>query len=634
MSSFSLRKKTQTVTRETPLIGGLLILFLLMGISPAARAQGVAVEDYLQRLPENTLLYISWHDLEGLPELRATNPLLRFLDSPEMKANWRSLQDYRERIGAQGEAPPPGAGQPGGTPEETPFCKLASLLKNPGLLALVIPHDGGDSSPRPPQPTTLYLYDMTGMEELLAELETDLTPPGLTRQTYDLEGVAVVETVGDKGPVSYQARVDPWIAGGEDRETVEAWIHAVRTAPERSLKDSIAYRRAASVRPEATQVEVFLNPAVLSQVSERYGEEENQQVGDDLRVLASPRWFDDWELLLFTATFEDDRTRYDAHALQSGEAAGLVEVVAPSVSHFPSLNFAPPHASSYAVVELDLSAIWRVLQDVLQDLPPQSEQLAGGFQGMVEGLLGISLEDLVNAWGREFAQFSYAADRGGTPHTLRTLELDDQQAILAALRALVATFGPQMNLEELPTAPDEDIAYFRLGSREQQENAPPAFESENGSGALYAAVTPKWLLIGRSRDEISQALLRSRQGPAFSDSPLYRSLRERFPPALSTFSFADAERLLASGWAEDMLRQLARSLVEAEHERDESGQAEPGAPEAVPSLEEETISEPDALPPPILAEPPELQIPLGYLKWWVSGTYRDEQGLHHSGYVE
>jgi hypothetical protein len=606
----SLRKTPRRAIRETPLIGGLLILLLLAAISPAARAQDVAVQDYLQRLPENTLLYISWHDLEGLPELRATNPLLRFIDSPEMKANWESLKEYRERIRARDEAPTPEAGRPGRAPEEFPFRKLARLLENPGVLALVIAPDGNDGGSRPPQLTALYLYDMTGMEELLAELETELTPPGLTRRTYDFEGVAVVETAGDKGPVSYQARIASWIVGGDDQETVEAWIRAVQMAPERSLKDTVAYRRATTVRPDGAQVEVFLNPEVLAQVPQERGEGENQPVGDELKALASPRWFEDWELFLFTATLADDRTRYDAHALHAGEAAELVEVVAPSVSHFPSLDFTPPDASSYAVIELDLSAIWRVLQEALQDLPPQSAQLAGGFQGMVEGLLGIPLDELVGAWGREFAQLSYASGEGEIPHTLRVLELADQQVILTALRALVVAFGPQMNLEELPAGPDEDIVYFRLGSRD-------------GPSTFYAAVADKWLLVGRSREEISQALVRSQQGPTFSDSPLYRSLRGRFPPALSTFSFADAERLLASDWAEDMLRGLARSLVEAEHERDESGQAEPGAPEAD-----------DLPPPPTLAEPPELKIPLGYLKWWVSGTYRDEQGLHHSGYIE
>jgi hypothetical protein len=133
VSPRSLRENSLTATPTSR--GFLVLLFLLLLISPlAAAARDAATEEYLQRLPEDTLLYISWRHLDSLAELRATNPLFRFLDSPEMKTNWKHLREYRQRTRSQNESPPEAA-QPAKGRDHIPFRTLAPLLENPGFLA-------------------------------------------------------------------------------------------------------------------------------------------------------------------------------------------------------------------------------------------------------------------------------------------------------------------------------------------------------------------------------------------------------------------------------------------------------------------------------------------------------------------
>src|SRR3970040_2749570 len=80
----------------------LLGLLVWAGLGLPARAQKEPLEQYRGRLPPNTLFYVSWKGLDQLPRLRGTNPLLRFVESPEMKDNWRAVETYFEQAGGVG----------------------------------------------------------------------------------------------------------------------------------------------------------------------------------------------------------------------------------------------------------------------------------------------------------------------------------------------------------------------------------------------------------------------------------------------------------------------------------------------------------------------------------------------------
>jgi len=587
--------------------------FLLLALSPVVTAEELTTDEYQGRLPENTLVCVSWHDLNHLPQLRATNSLLRFLNSPEMKANWKRALEYRQRARkSEQESPPPGEEKAASA--DFPFRKLAPLLTNPGFVAVMIPSPESDPALPPPPSTYLYLYDMTGKEEALAGLEADLLAPGLARRAEEFEGVTLIELTDAKGGVSYQARVDHWLLGGGERTSVENWIRAVRHAPERSFKDSPAYQQARRLRPAGSQVEIVVNPSPLHDLLARTSQAGTAGPSGGLKELAPMLPLQNWELFLLSVSLEADRTRYDFHGIHFQDAGGVTDVIAPSVPHFPSLTFAPTDASSYSVVELDLQAVWGLLQAALADLPPQSAQLASGFEGMIEGVLGFPLDELIAAWGQEFSQLSYSGSGNDDVRTVRVLELRDRGTILAGLRNLATAVGPQLNLEELAAEPDSGVAYFRLGPASDQKTT-SGLEPDDAPGAIHAGVTDRWLLIAPSREDLDRSLAQAAGGSSLSDNAAFQHFRGRFPRGLSTFSFVDAERLLASGAIRDLVGQIMSGLADANKKQDDSQDAE---------------SEPAAEP----RETFEAEVPTGYLKWWVSGTSRDEAGLHHLGYIE
>jgi hypothetical protein len=115
---------------------------------------------------------------------------------------------------------------------------------------------------------------------------------------------------------------------------------------------------------------------------------------------------------------------------------------------------------------------------------------------------------------------------------------------------------------------------------------------------------------------------------------MFQSLRGRFPSNLSTFSFVDVERLLNSEDAKEFLQMLTEQATAAERKEEASEPAELEPPGPAPSTEAPSQPEDSPPPEPFPSRPPDLEIPTGYLKWWVSGTFRDQQGLHHTGYIE
>src|SRR3990172_3966169 len=174
----------------------LLLLTLFLPLALPVAAQEGSITDYQERLPEETIFYLTWHGLEGLKELRATNPLLRFLDSPEMRANWEALKDfYRRQEEARAKQKSKAeSGKPERTKTEMDLHELAPLLSNPGLIAVLAPPATDEAAAERPEPGVVYLYDSTGKEELLATLEARAGAKDKTTTEYDFEGTTVVET--------------------------------------------------------------------------------------------------------------------------------------------------------------------------------------------------------------------------------------------------------------------------------------------------------------------------------------------------------------------------------------------------------------------------------------------------------
>ncbi len=596
-------------------LAGLLLLFL----SPAAAAQEDNLLPYQGRLPEDTLFILSWKGAANFDRLRSTNPLLRLLGSPEMKANWQALEDFYQQQEKQG---PPAGGQ---KPEETrhkqeiPWRELAPLLSNAGLLAVVLPPQAeGTPSPRA-EPAWLLLYDSTGKEEALAALETKYRDPKVTFRTYEFEGVGMTETVDASGkPTDYAARLERWVVYGNNKEIMQAWIQALRAAPARSLKDVNIYQRTRALADPNSQLEAFLNIALISRQLERVPAQANSPSPERM---AEALGLNDFEAGILSISLEAARARYQV-VFTPGAAASGQPILGPAVREFPSLGFAPAGTAFYSVAEINLAGVWARLQEVLSGLaPPGQARLFQGFVAMGESVLGMKVDEMLAAWGTELATISYSGGDGKL-HSLRAFALRDRERVLLALANLQQVFGENVRIEEMPSPAASEVKYLQFSARAPagEADAPPPF--------LYATVSPQWALLADERSALERALRPIETGQGLRDNPVFQQARSRFPAELTGFSFADAEKLLASPdfaqWLEKMAQQLARGARQE--------MAAKKAPESSPPPT--TPEQPLAAQTPEIPPAPEFKIPKGYLKWLVSATSRDARGLFFTGTIE
>ncbi len=598
-----------------------LSLLALLALAVPSRAQEPTLEDYRDRLPEQTILCVSWQNLSELETLRATNPLLRLLGSPEMKANWKALEEYQRELEKRKPAGERAAARTARTSSD--IADLARLATNPGFIALVAPPRSAEASGSPREPTMVFLYDATGQEELLARLDAQNRKPGEKRSTYKFEGATVEESRDAEGkPKKYEARVGRWLVGGSERETFEAWIYAVREAPESSLRDSAAYQRAQSLWSPGSQVRGYLDVSLLMEnlraaPPSKPGEPTAAQVFEALDLHR-------WEVLTFDATLDASAVRYEVTGHQGGEREGLLGVLGLPVDEFPSLRLAPSNAVAYSAAQVDLLAAWTYLLEAVDTFaPPPQAGMIQGVLAMAEGLLGMPLDELMAAWGDEYAQFS-STDDDGTLRSVYALSLRDREQVLATLRHVVEKDVVFLPVEEVSAGETAGGAtYFRLMAGEKGELRQPS---------LHLVVAGNWLLVSERKEELEAALARADGGRAFlGQSPAYQQARSRFPALLSGFSFLDAEHWLETDAAKQLLRAILEGAARTSSEPEKKPEAADA--DATPGTDSPPADDPaQAEAPPVPF--PELQIPRGYLKWLLSATTREAHSFRFVGIIE
>ncbi|MGH9863612.1 MAG: DUF3352 domain-containing protein [Candidatus Acidiferrales bacterium] len=563
---------------------------------------------------------MSWKGAANLEQLRSTNPLLRFLGSPEMKANWQAFEELYAR---QGKHPASAGEQKPGTKrsrQEIPWRELAPLLSNTGLLAVVLPVEAEETS-SPPEPAGLLVYDRTGKEEALAALEAKYRDPEATSRRYEFDGVAITETVGAGGkPTEYAARLGRWVVYGDNKQVTEGWLQALRAAPARSLKDVEVYQRARGLADSNAQLEAFLNISLLARQLERVPPQANSP---SPAHLVEALGGNDFEAGVVSVSLEAARARYQVIFTPSASASGLPSILSPAVREFPSLAFAPSGTVVYSVAEVNLTGAWARLQQGLAAIaPPGQARLIQGFVAMAESLLGMKMEELLAAWGNELATISYSGSDGKL-HSLRAFALRDRERVLVALANLQPVFGENVRIEELPgPAAGDDVTYLEFSAR-----APAG--AADAQPFLYAALSHQWALLADDRSALEQALHPMEAGQGLRGNPVFQQARSRFPAELTGFSFADAEQLLASQnfaqWLDKLAQEMAHRAQQETETRRATGDAPPPAAAEQPPVKQAQ----EITPPPL-----EFKIPQGYLKWLMSASSRDARGLFFTGIIE
>lgn len=590
-----------------------LALACLVALSTLpAGAQTTDLDAYKARLPETTLFYLAWRASDNLDQLRASNPLLRWAWSPEMKANWEALQEYYQQRAARAK--------PGHAEEASPAPNLrpgdlAPFLSNPALLAWVLP-PGEDPPATKLEPAFLLLYDTTGREEYIAALQAHLQNPGQSHREYEVAGLRMVETLDADGkPLSYEGRLGRWLVRGSHKTTTEDWLQALQQPPARSLQDVAGYQTAAAHRDASAQLELFLNLEAGSALLERLPASGNGQPSP--AQFADAFGFNEWEAGMMSLAFEPGRTRYQTAFFYRAASAGLPDVLGPPVSEFRSLRFAPANSVNYSVIEINLAGILARLRRAAEMVfPPERAPMVAAFEGMAEGMLGIKLETLAAALENEVATISYP-DETGRVVTLRASSLRHRETILAAIRRLPPLLGEQAKMEEVAPVPGgSDIVQFRFSSEVPKEG-----EKQGEPPTILVAVTPDWLLVADDAGAFERALQLPPGQPSLGDDQRFRQARARFPASLSSFGYADADSLLRSEAARQIVEALAQGMASAtrgersrEHSEGEEGEEQAAAP--------------------VAGAPPQFKLPLDYLRWLITATTRDSRGLYHTGIVE
>jgi hypothetical protein len=340
-------------------------------------------------------------------------------------------------------------------------------------------------------------------------------------------------------------------------------------------------------------------------------------------------------VLTFDATIDASSVRYQMTGQQGGDRDGLLGMLGTPVAEFPSLSLAPSNSFAYSAAQVDLLATWNYLLNAVDALAPRQQLgMIQGVLAMAEGLLGMPVGELMAAWGREYAQYSFV-DAAGAPRSVYVLGLRDREQVLAALRQVAAQKVVFLPIEEIPAAEGAaaETAYFHFLSAPTEENEEP-------KPTFHLAVAGNWLLASERQEDLQAALGRAGGGsPFLGQSPVFQQARSRFPAALSGFSYLDAERWLQTDAARELFRTILEGVAQRSAEREKEAEAEttPEA-EADPNAEADADAAPPEDEPPQAEEPPipfpELQIPRGYLKWLLSATTRDAHSFRVTGIIE
>ncbi|MGH9803594.1 MAG: hypothetical protein ACRD4D_00345 [Candidatus Acidiferrales bacterium] len=569
---------------------------ILLFVSAAA-----AEERFQERLPANTLAYVSSSGLASLESVRGTNPLLRLLAAPEMEANWEALKASQAR-----------PKDPKAKPADPQQDKdILELLKAPGLVAMLPPdNDAPAVAAGPAQAIFLFLLDTTGQEERIEKLRAHALGTGSTYESYEFEGVTVEEARSRAGVATgYLARVDRWLVGGSEKAAAENWIRAVRQAPELSLKNTEAYGNTRAMLGGSGQWEAYLNlPALVDFFAALPSLGPSAPPPEQLVAALGLRAFGP---LLATAEFRADTTRYELVLARREAAANPLDALAPAAPQFASLPLGGNDALGYSVTRVDLQAGWSYLHGAAATLFPPAALFVQMADSFLHEQTGFTLPQVISVWGDELAHFEYAGKDAMPLDTVWALRHHDRTRVLALVEGALPALGQRLGLQELErVAVREGVpAYYKLAFK---SDASPVEAQPEATPAYFLAVTDEWLLFALSEPALQRTLARGADGPSLADSEVYRRARSRFPAELSTFGFMDVDAWLASGVVERFLEQAAAAQ-----------KAKPAG--------DETEGEAPAEPPPA---PPKLTLPRGYLKWIVTGTTQDARGVYHSGYIE
>jgi hypothetical protein len=565
---------------------------LLLFLPATLVAQSTSLVD---RLPSNTSAYVLWRGKPALETARLTNSLLRLWDDPE-------FAPLRQAITAQFFAGVMKRAEKQSLTRQE-MEDLLSLFENPGVLGFVgTPDLAAVSSAEPSgaralaRPGFFAIYDTTGKAALHRKLmdrlrEQEPEKPVLT--TYEFAGTTVETAVRAK-ETSYRAYSGNFFILSNRKEVLEELIRRMQAADAKpdGILQNAAFQLAHTFTADGAVVEFFAQLPDLSKLSFP------PQRGVDLSALMAALHAERLHALAGSLSLVGERTRLRLAALGDASPGSLFDLAAESSPNFATLAAAPAGAS-YSAWRMDLAALYSTLRSALKaGLPAQQSGYIESLEGSLNARLGMSVTDVLNLFGGEFAVIG--AEAGFASESLPALFAATIRRQADVLRLLEIVFAASITSEER----EGDTTYLAFLA--------PYTDPRTGAQRkrfTYVAVAPQMLFVGQRKTLLRQALTRlSSAAPAAGSlgaDARFMSGRAELPVKLTSLSYVDLARFPWEKISEAPLRGTPKS--------------NPQSPSAdSPAMDYKALAD-------VLSR---------YLHTMVGGWWKDHNGLFGEVYVQ
>jgi hypothetical protein len=530
----------------------LRVFTLLLAGALTAQAQGTPP---VERLPENTVFFVSWHGLGAIERARATNSLLRLWNDVEFQGVLETLMSGAERRAEKAANRTPETD----AKSREQMASFFSLASNPVILGFSgapapptkpAAAAGGDPAapPRLAPSNVFIIFDATGKADLLKKLDADsraraTEKPTITTSRFSGVEISRLET---SRRVSYEAWLDRYFIYTERKEVMEQLIPRFQgPAPASSVLSTAAYQAVKAHQAPDSFLEFFGRIPDVDKM------EIPPSLSFNAAAMLKALHLERLQAIGGSASVAGEGTRVRAVVLGDTAPGSFFDVIGENSPTFSTLAAAPAGAA-YQAMRLDLGAFYKTLRAaVVAALPPEQAATADLVEGMAGTQLGMGLHEALALISGEFAVISTGESAVGLDplNDVYALAIQKPEEFLKLLRLILTT--------NITSETNEGSTTFLAMTT-------PYRDPKTGvqrSRFQYIAVAPQVAMMGPRRTQLKEMLARYAQGAAappagsLAADPAFQAVRARLAPSLTGIQYADLSRMPLNAIVEQVMAQ-------------------------------------------------------------------------------
>ncbi len=576
----------------------LCALVALLLIAPALLAQEIRLEE---RLPSKTLFYMLWRGSANHDAVRATNPLLRMADDPQ-------LLDFQKKMMTEIMR----AVLPGG---ETTSAWQEMLTKPTGAMAFGF-LEGDAKAASVLEGASKFAARMFVVYHNVSKFDYDLywkqieSAAGTAKasvETVEIAGRKVKKLTIEKSEF-YQVGVGEYYFQAGTPEILNDLIARMEgnTAPADSIVQNAFWQSSRSQLPGATSVEFFFRfPKV-----EDFGTllpipPGSQSAQFDLPAFLKALHLDRFHGIVGSVNFEAAATRTRISLLGDTSPGSLFDVFQSGAANFRSVAAAPSDAQYCAAYQLDLRKTYEFVRAVAEAAAPggQGAAMVEMAETGISAQLGMSIGDALKMFTGEFGIYPVKSSPESDDFVV-VAGVENPEGVLKLLRLVLAS-----------DLSSEDVQGTTTYLTYATDYTDPKTQARRKQFRTIG-VAPSAVVVAPRKTMVREALARmTAPSPAASlvTQPSFVSARGRLPQQLSAISFFDFSKM---EW-EKLAAEGSAAMQEAEKKAVEQQQKNPSGPK----------------PPDIKISALIKDFPLALLKQYLhttfGGWWKDARGMHN-----